>query len=150
MGKVASERKITIDDLRSIDLAGLQEEIDNDEAALAELVAAHRKLIDGKKQLYKTVDVLKNGKKKLTRKPRQQKLAGSSAGPTVADRAARYLESAGSATPAAIARGIGLENAPSIYPPLADTTRFRKNSDGTYSLAARSCPASSKPARSST
>jgi len=54
--------------------------------------------------------------------------------PSVEDRAAIYLQAAGTASPIAIAQSIGLQNTAAIFP-ILERSRFRKEKNGNYSLA---------------
>lgn len=131
--------------LKSIDVSELEKELAGLEEKLAAATRTYASDIAAIKQAIKLAKLAQG--EKVERKKREPKPAKTAApaprlGSTIADRAATYLEAAGTATAAAIARGIQLENPASIYAILyaildADR-RFEKTATGTYRLSGRS------------
>lgn len=135
---MAEKKQSPLDAVKDIDLDELNRQIEEKESELTEIVTTRRAEIDGLKMLAKIVDVMRNGKRKIERKAKAAKPRGtavSTGQPTIADRAVTYLEAAGSATAAAITRGLSLSNQSTIYGVLANDSRFKKGADGMYSLA---------------
>src|SRR5262245_19383249 len=102
-------KKITLEDLKTIDLDDLQKEIDADEAALKQIVDAKRAEIDGKRQLHKTIYILVNGRperKKRVMKPRvpTESTNGTARGDETLQKVYRCLQVSGATTVAAIAK----------------------------------------------